>query len=73
MAKYYVRYPYIEGTSDVIDGYLNYDVYGEYYFFSYKEDDMDVQTEFTSADITKMPASIQEAIGKGVLVLEEVE
>lgn len=29
--------------------------------------------EFTSEDITKMPTPIQTAIGKGVLVLEEVE
>lgn len=73
MTKYYVRYARIEGLSDITDCYVNYGIDNDFYFFSDEEGDMDFQTEFTSEDITKMPASIQAAIGKGVLVLEEVE
>lgn len=73
MVKYYVRYARIEGLSDVEDRYVNYGIDNDLYFFSDEHGDMDFQTEFTSEDITRMPASIQAAIGKGVLVLEEVE
>lgn len=73
MTKYYVKYASIAQVRPSFMSYLNYDADLDDYYFDSEVDDMYVQTEFTSADIVKLPAPIQEAIGKGVLVLEEVE
>lgn len=74
MTKYYVRYPSIDGVLNYSIGYINYDTELDRYIIADDAEEFGgYVTKFTSEDITKMPASIQAAIGKGVLVLEEVE
>lgn len=73
MAKYYVRYARIEGIENDNKQYLIHALIDDCFYVGDKEGDSYYSTTFTAEELVALPASIHEAIGKGVLVLEEVE